>query len=74
MVQNGVLGHSFECDEVDKQSDGPELRLDFDAQSESRATSEQQDARADELTLAQFRSVDNILALRLRKFLFTEFL
>ena len=63
MVQNGMLGQSLESDDIDNQSESPELRLDFDAQSESRATSEQQDAsarpgRANGLSLAQFRSVD----------------
>ena len=57
VIQSGMLGQSLGGD---YESDSPELRLDFDAQSESRATSEQQDAsakpaRADELKLAQFR-------------------
>lgn len=57
VIQSGMLGQSLEGD---YESDSPEIRLDFDAQSESRATSEQQDAsakpaRADELKLAQFR-------------------
>ena len=61
--QSGMPGQSLGSDEVDNRSEGPELLLDFDAQSESRATSEQQDAlvrpkRANELNLAQFRSVD----------------
>ena len=63
MVQNGMLGQSLESDHINIQSESPELQLDFEAQPESRATSEQQDAsarpvRANELKLAQFRSVD----------------
>lgn len=63
MVQSGMLGQSLETDDGDNPSDGPELRLDFDAQSESRATLEQQDAsvisaRADGLSLGPFRLVD----------------
>ena len=60
VIQNGILGQSLESDEIENQSESPELRLDFEAQSESRATSEQQDAparpgRANALSLAQFR-------------------
>ena len=63
MVQNGMLGQSLESDDIGNQSESPELQLDFEAQSESGATLEQQDAsarpvRANELNLAQFRSVD----------------
>ena len=62
VIHSGMLGQSLEDDEVDDRRDSPEVRLDFDAQSESGATSEQQDAsakpaRADELNLAQFRLV-----------------
>ena len=63
VVQNGMLGPSLESDDADDQSESPELRLDFEAQSESPATSEQQDAsarpgRANGLNLAQFRLAD----------------
>ena len=54
VIQSGTLGHLLESHEVDYESDSPELRLDFDAQAESRATSAKP-ARADELKLAQFR-------------------
>ena len=62
-AQNGMLGQSLESDDIDNQSESPELRLDFEAQSESRATSEQQDAsarpgKANGLSLAQFRLVE----------------
>ena len=60
MVQNGLLGQSLESDDIENQNESPELRLDYEAQSESRATSEQQDAsarpgRANALSLAPFR-------------------
>lgn len=63
MVQNGMLGQPLESDNIDNQSESPELQLDFEAQSESRATSEPQDAsarpgRANALSLAPFRLVD----------------
>ena len=63
MIQSGRLGRSSESDSVDNESNGPELRLEYDAPSESRATSEQQDAsnrpaRAHELYLPRFRSVN----------------
>ena len=63
MIQNGMLGQSLESDDIDNQSESPELHLDFEAQSESRATSEQQDASArpgrfNGLSLAPFRLVD----------------
>lgn len=62
VVQSGRLVQSLESDDVDNEADGPEVRLEYDTPSESHATSEQQDqprrpARADELNLAQFRSV-----------------
>lgn len=70
MVQSGMLGQSFETDDGESPSDGPELRLDFDAQSESHATSEQQGAldipaRAKKLNLGQFRLVDIFYFLKL---------
>ena len=60
VIQSDMLGQPLESEAVDYESDGPEIRLDYDAQSESRATSEQQDSsarpgRADELILAQFK-------------------
>ena len=63
MVQSGMLGRSIENEEVDNPSNGSEIQLEYNPQSESRATSEQQDAsvrpaRADELNLPQFRLVD----------------
>lgn len=63
MVQSGMLGQSLETDDGHDPSDGREIRLDFDAQSELRATLEQQDtsvisARADGLNLGPFRSVN----------------
>ena len=62
-VQQGMLGQSLENDSIDNQNESPELRLDLEARSESRATSEQQDAsvrpgRANGLNLPQFRSVN----------------
>ena len=62
VIQTGTLGESPEGDDIDYDSGRPESQWLFDAPSESRATSEQQDAslrpaRADELNLAQFRSV-----------------
>lgn len=63
VIQSGRLGQSLESDGVDNESDRQEIRLEYATPSESRATSEQQDAstrpaRVDELNLAQFRSVD----------------
>lgn len=63
VVQSGRLGQSLESDGADNESDGSEVRLEYDTPSESRATSELQDtstrhAKADELNLAQFRLVD----------------
>lgn len=63
MVQRGMLRQSLETDDGDNPSDGPELQLDFDAQSESHATSEQQDTSvipttANELKMTGFRLVD----------------
>lgn len=65
LIQSGRLGQSLGIDDVGDESDGPEVRLEYDTPFESRATSEQQDAstrpaRADELVLAQFRSVNTL--------------
>lgn len=65
VIQSGKLWQSSEFDGVDNESDGKELQLTFETPTESRATSEQQDnstrpTRADELNLAQFRSVDTL--------------
>lgn len=62
VIHRGRLGQSSAIDGLD-ENDGSELRLEYDTPTESRATSEQQDtsirpARAEELKLAQFRSVD----------------
>ena len=64
LIQSGRLVQSLEIDDVD-ESDGPQVRLEYNTPIESRATSEQQDAstrpaRADEFALAQFRSVDTL--------------
>lgn len=63
IIQSGRLGQSLKSDGADSESDGSEVRLEYDTPSESRATSELQDtstrpAKADELNLAQFRLVD----------------
>lgn len=63
VIQSGMIGQSLESDGVDNETDGLELRLDFDTPSESRATSEQQDisarpTRSEGLNLPQFRLVD----------------
>ena len=67
VIQSGSLGHSSERGDVDNESDSPErlseVRLDYDTPSESRATSEQQDALngqslVKEFNLQQFRLVD----------------
>ena len=63
VLQSGRLRQSLESDGVDDESDGTELRLDYEAPSESRATSEPEDTlnrptKASELNLPQFRSVD----------------
>ena len=63
VVQSGRLRQSLESDGIDDESDGTELRLDYETPSELRATSEQQDTlnrptRVSELSLVQFRSVD----------------
>ncbi|KAF6236988.1 hypothetical protein HO173_004867 [Letharia columbiana] len=64
VVQSGRLGQSLESDGADNESDGSEVRLEYDTPSESRATSELQDtstrhAKADELNLAQFSADSN---------------
>ena len=63
VFQRGMQRKSLESGDVDDENDLPELRLEFDMPLESRGTSEQQDtsvtpARANELNLAQFRSVN----------------
>ena len=66
VIQSGSLGHSSERGDVDNESDSPErlleVRLEYTTPSESRATSEQQDASsgqfiAKEFYLQQFRLV-----------------
>ena len=66
VIQSGSLGHSSEREDIDDESDSPErlldVRLDYATPSESRATSEQQDASigrsiAKEFNLQQFRLV-----------------
>ena len=66
VIHSGSLGHSSERGDVDNESDSPErlleVRLDYTSPSESRATSEQQDASngqfiAKEFYLQQFRLV-----------------
>lgn len=64
-VLSGRLAQSTESDDVDNESNGSEIRLHLDTPSVSRATSELQDsskrlAKADQLTLAPFRSVDAV--------------
>lgn len=65
VIQSGRLGQSLGNDDgVDNESNGPEIRLEYDTSSVSRATSELQDAstrraRADELNLAQFSANSN---------------
>ncbi len=56
-IQSGRLGQSLEVGDVDYESDGQDLQLYYDTPSESRTTSVQHGA--DELKLAQFRSVIN---------------
>lgn len=63
VIQSERLGQSLDRDDVANESDGSEVRIEYDTPSESHATWEQQGqsrrpARADELTLAQFRSVE----------------
>ena len=79
MIQSGMLGRSLESGDVDYENDGHKLPLVFDTLFESRGTSEQQDtsvipARANELNLAQFRSVDSYSAREIRKSLFADVL
>lgn len=61
VIQSGRLGQPLESESVDNESDGLEIRLQYDTPSESRATSEQhaltRPVRADEFNLPQFRSV-----------------
>ena len=66
VIQSGSLGHPSERGDINNKSDSPErllgVRLDYATPSESRATSEQQDASigrsiAKEFNLQQFRSV-----------------
>ena len=63
VIQSGTRRKSLDSGDVDYESDRPELRLEYDTPLESRGTSEQQDtsvtpARANELNLPLFRSVD----------------
>ena len=63
VVQSGRLRASLGMDDVGNESDGSEIRLVYNPPSESQATPEQQGqsrrpARADELSLPQFRLVD----------------
>lgn len=60
VIQSRRFGQSLESQGVDNESEDTELRLHYDPPSESRATSDQQDAsnrpaRADELNLPPFR-------------------
>ena len=54
-IQSSTFGQSGEGDEIDYDSDSPNVRLDLIAPSESRATSE---PHADGFNLPPFRSVD----------------
>ena len=63
VIQSERLRQSLDRDDVDNESDGSEVRIEYDTPSDSHATSEQQgqsrrSARAGELNLAQFRSVE----------------
>ena len=60
VVHSGRLGQPLQSESVDNESDGPEVRLQYDTPSESRATPEQQHAstRHEEFKLPQFRSAD----------------
>ena len=69
VIQSERLRQSLDRDDVDNENDGSEVRIEYDTPSESHATSEQQGqsrrpARADELDLAQFRSVEAFQVLR----------
>ena len=61
VIHRSMLEKSLESGDVDHENDGQELQLEFETPYESRGTSEHTSvtpARANELRLAQFRSVD----------------